>query len=91
MSTLVSRELLIDFDNAATYLNADGGITLRVEPNALTNLPKVAAGLHYNSSLASAYATLTDAAKDILYPNEFAIPSQIESGMRTAYRYRGST
>lgn len=91
MATLVSKELLINYDNATTYLNADGGITLQIEPNSLTNLPKTAAGLHYNSSTASAYATLTSAALEALFPNELAVPSKFDIGLRTAYRYHGST
>lgn len=91
MSTIISRELLIDFDNAATYINPDGELTLQIEPNAMTNLPSVAAGLHYNSTLASAYGTLTTAAMETLYPNEYAVPNKIDIGVRSAYRYHGST
>ena len=81
MSTIISRELLIDFDNATTYINPDGNLTLRVEPSALVNLPSVAAGLHYNSSLASAYGTLTAAAMETLYPNEYAVPNTVDIGV----------
>ena len=91
MSTIISRELLIDFDNAATYINPDGSLSIRVEPSALVNLPSVAAGLHYNSNLASAYGTLTAAAMETLYPNEYAIPNTVDIGVQSAYRYRGST
>ena len=91
MSTIISRELLIDFDNATTYINPDGELTLRIEPSALVNLPTVAAGLHYNSSLASAYGTLTATAMETLYPNEYAVPNKIDVGVQSAYRYRGST
>lgn len=91
MSTIISRELLIDFDNAATYINPDGKLTLQIKPNAMTNLPSVAAGLHYNSTLASAYGTLTTAAMETLYPNEYAVPNKVDAGVRSAYRYHGST
>lgn len=91
MSTLIPMELLINYDNATTYLNADGGVKLQIQPSSLTGLPSCAAGLEYNSSLASAYATLKTEAMNALYPNEYAVPTKVDVGVKNAARYRGST
>ena len=91
MATIVEKELLINYDNVTTYVTADGGIILQIEPSSLTNLPNAAMGLHYNSAAASAYGTLTSAAMEVLYPSAAAIPIKVDVGLRDAYRYNGST
>ena len=90
MSTLVIRELIIDYDNASTYLTADMTNMQLPYSSTSSSRPSTAIGIVPSSSLALATATLNSAAKDILFPSETAIIQSAEVGVASAYKYNGS-
>mgnify|MGYP003289122331 CR=1 FL=1 len=91
MSTIVTRELSIDYDNAKTYLTGDGAVSIPITPSSLIGKTNCAVGFYTNDSEASGCATLNSVAMEALYPNEYAIPHQLDTGVLNAYRYNGST
>lgn len=86
MSVLISRELLINYDNATTYLTANNTLSLPYNSNGY----QTAIGIISSSSLASASATLNSAAMDILFPSDNAIPQEAELGVLDAKKNNGT-
>ncbi len=91
MSTIITRELSIDYANCETYMTADGGAKVKITPSSLIQKPNVAYGVSTNTSASTGYASLNSTAMQELYPNEYAIPQMADLGFYTAYRYNGST
>ena len=90
MATLITKQLTIDYNNAAQYLTADmSKLEIPFEGNS-SSRPDTAIGLGASNSLAEATATLTSAAKDILFPTLTAICQSAEVGVESAYKYNGS-
>lgn len=77
MSTIVQKSLQLETDNVEQYCSADG-LSLNRSGYAI---------MKYLNGSTSGYATLKDAAKNILYPTSTAHPFKIDSeirGSRTA-------
>lgn len=91
MSTIITRELSIDYANCQTYMTADGGAQVKITPSSLIQKPNVAYGVATNATKATGYASLNATAMQALYPNEYAVPHLADLGFYTAYRYNGST
>lgn len=91
MSTIITRELSIDYANCTTYMTADGGAKVKITPSSLIQKPNVAYGVATNTTEATGYASLNATAMQALYPNEYAVPHLADLGFYTAYRYNGST
>ena len=72
MSTEVTRNLYIDYDNAKTYLTAHGGsLHINIAGN------KVAIR-HYMNGARTGYATINSAGMDVLFPSDTAIPNKLD-------------
>ena len=71
MPTQVTRNLYIDYDNAKTYLTANG-VSLQI--NIAGN--KVAIR-HYMNGHKTGYATINSAGMDVLFPSDTAIPNKL--------------
>lgn len=91
MSTIVTKELSIDYNNCETYMSVDSGVKVKITPSSLISKPNVAYGFSTTSSDATGSVTLTADAMAVLYPNEYATPHQADLGFYSAYRYNGST
>lgn len=74
MSTEVTRNLYIDYDNAKTYLTAHG-VSLRINIAGT----KVAVR-HYMNGARTGYATVNSAGMDVLFPSDTAIPHRLDLG-----------
>ena len=74
MSTEVTRNLYIDYDNAKTYLTAHG-VSLRINIAGT----KVAVR-HYMNGAKTGYATINSAGMDVLFPSDTAIPHKLDLG-----------
>lgn len=72
MPTEVTRNLYIDYDNAKTYLTANG-VSLQI--NIAGN--KVAIR-HYMNGHKTGYATINSAGMDVLFPSDTAIPNKLD-------------
>ena len=72
MATEVTRNLYIDYDNAKTYLTANG-VSLQI--NIAGN--KVAIR-HYMNGAKHGYATINSAGMDVLFPSDTAIPNKLD-------------
>lgn len=74
MATEVTRNLYIDYDNAKTYLTANG-VSLQI--NIAGN--KVAIR-HYMNGAKTGYATINSSGMDVLFPSDTAIPNKLDVG-----------
>ena len=74
MSTEVTRNLYIDYDNAKTYLTAHG-VSLHINIAGT----KVAVR-HYMNGARTGYATVNSAGMDVLFPSDTAIPHKLDLG-----------
>lgn len=72
MATEVTRNLYIDYDNAKTYLTANG-VSLQI--NIAGN--KVAIR-HYMNGAKTGYATINSAGMDVLFPSDTAVPNKLD-------------
>lgn len=72
MATEVTRNLYINYDNAKTYLTANG-VSLQI--NIAGN--KVAIR-HYMNGAKTGYATINSAGMDVLFPSDTAIPNKLD-------------
>lgn len=72
MATEVTRNLYIDYDNAKTYLTANG-VSLQI--NIAGN--KVAIR-HYMNGAKTGYATINSAGMDVLFPSDKAVPNKLD-------------
>lgn len=72
MPTQVTRNLYINYDNAKTYLTANG-VSLQI--NIAGN--KVAIR-HYMNGAKTGYATINSAGMDVLFPSDTAIPNKLD-------------
>lgn len=91
MSTIITRELSIDYNNCDTYMTVDSGVKIKITPSSLISKPNVAYGFSTSSTDAIGSVTLTPAAMEALYPNEYATPHEVDMGFYSCYRYNGST
>lgn len=74
MATEVTRNLYIDYDNAKTYLTANG-VSLQINIAGT----KVAVR-HYMNGAKTGYATINSAGMDVLFPSDTAIPHKLDLG-----------
>ena len=74
MATEVTRNLYIDYDNAKTYLTANG-VSLQINIAGT----KVAVR-HYMNGHKTGYATINSAGMDVLFPSDKAIPHKLDLG-----------
>ena len=74
MATEVTRNLYIDYDNAKTYLTANG-VSLQINIAGT----KVAVR-HYMNGGKTGYATINSAGMDVLFPSDTAIPHKLDLG-----------